>query len=251
MSGMSFTRRLAVFTMLAALPVVAAAQRDAPPRLTPAARAELTRLEKLVASNPDSLRAGAQYRRVVIETWQHDRAHDFFDRLLKKNASSANLLLTAALARADEMPRLKIPGIVSAGRKILELSTRSLALRSYWGTHLVRGRVLVGASRVPMGKAVRAPGIADLERARGLRVAAKPCTLQVQIFTTLGDAYWLDGRPDDAQRVWQEGAALFEDSDALVERLSGNKPFIETLVDRSFSPWKRADTGTSAPCEDE
>jgi len=225
-----------------------AAQKDTPPPLDAASAAELSRLESLVAASPDSMRTGAIYRRLVIATWQHNRAYKFFDRLVRQHPSSANLLITAALARVDQLPRVSIMNQVSLGRKIIDLATRSIELRPYWAAFLARGRVYSGFKQVV---STGNRGVKDLEKARQLYRTAKPCVLQVQIFITLGDAYWMDRRQADARRVWHEGLEAFPNTPPLVERLSATDERIAKLVSYTFSPWRRADTGTSAPCEDE
>lgn len=240
---------LLVACVVAAAPcAMLGAQKDKPPPLDAASAAELTRLESVVAANPDSMRTGAIYRRLVIATWQHNRAYKFFDGLVRQHPSSANLLITAALARVDQLPRVSIPNQVSLGRKIIDLATRSIELRPHWAAYLTRGRVYSGFKQVV---SIGNRGVKDLEQARDLSRTAKACVLQAQIFVTLGDAYWMDKRQTDARRIWRQGLEAFPETAPLVERLSASEARIAKLVSYTFSPWRRADTGTSAPCEDE
>lgn len=217
-------------------------QRDYPPPLDARAVAELSRLEVLVAANPDSFHDAVEYRQLVIATWQHDRAYAFFDRLIRAHPSSVGLLLSAALARVDQLPRVQTMGQIALGRRIADLATRAVAIRPTWMAFLMRGRVYMGLRVVAntSGKA-----LADLERARQLQREAPTCALQVQTFVALGDAYWILGRPDDAHRMWQEGASIFTDSADLRERMVSNQKALDALTARTFNPWKRADTGTS------
>jgi hypothetical protein len=73
---------------------------------------------------------------------------------------------------------------------------------------------------------------------------APACAMQAQVFVTLGDAYWTHGRPDDARRVWLEGAAAFPAENGFRERLAADGAALKALTARTFNPWKRADTGT-------
>jgi len=239
---------LIVALVVAVGTIIPDGQMDHPPPLDSRAVAGLARLESVVSASPESFRDAAEYRRLVIATWQHDRAYTFFDRLIRAHPSSVGLRLSAALARVDQLPRVPTRGQIALGRRIVDLATQAISLRPTWAAFLMRGRVYMGLRVVADtgGKA-----LADLERARQLQRAAPTCAMQVQVFATLGDAYWMLGRTDDARRVWQDGRAIFPDAPDLRERLLSNDKALKALTVRTFNPWKRADTGTSltSPCE--
>jgi hypothetical protein len=239
---------LPAICLAAALLVAApAGQKDQPPPLDARSAAELSRVEALVAADPDNLRTGAMYRQMVIATWQHDRAFRFLDDLVRKHPSSANVLITAGLARVDRLPRVGTMGQISLGRRIIDMATRSIAVRPTWPAFLMRGRVYMGFKAVVD---VGDKGLPDLEQARRLQRTTPPCALQAQIFVTLGDAYFVVKRPSDARRVWQEGLELFKDQPDLAARAAAaNDTVLKALTSRTFNPWKRVDTGTSAPCD--
>ena len=65
---------------------------------------ELSKFEAMLTSDPDNLRHGNDYRRIVIKAKAHDRGIKFFEKLVTENPGAANALFNLGLAYVDKMP---------------------------------------------------------------------------------------------------------------------------------------------------
>jgi tetratricopeptide (TPR) repeat protein len=200
----------------------------------------LDALEAQLAQQPASLRLGAEYRQLVIETGRYDRSIKLFERLSKDPRGGANRYLNLALAEVDKVPVSGVIRQALLGRDAIDATTRAIAIEPTDIAYLVRGLVNLFYDRAIFHRTDK--GVADLEEARRLAAAHPHQPHVARIFTALGDGYWRLNRPDKARDVWREGLAAFPDADALRLRLDARDDQLGGIVEHALDAGVRVDT---------
>src|SRR2546429_9377413 len=65
---------------------------------------ELPKLEAALASDPDNLRYGSEYRQAVIQAKEYERSLKFFEKLVTDHPKCANAYLNYGFAYVDKKP---------------------------------------------------------------------------------------------------------------------------------------------------
>lgn len=213
----------------------------APTRSEPAATNRLLdELEARLVRDPASLRAGAEYRQLVIETGRYDRSIKLFERLSRDSRGGANRFLNLALADVDKVPVSGVIRQALLGRDALDAATRAIAIEPTDIAYLIRGLVNLFYDRAIFHRTDK--GVADLEAARRLAAAHPQMPYVVRIFGALGDGYWRLNRPDKARDAWREGLAGFPDAESLRVRLNARDDQISGIVEHALDAGVRVDT---------
>lgn len=205
--------------------------------------ASLPKLEAAVAADPEDLRAASEYRRMVIQAGDYDRALEFFEKLVAAHPKAANAWLNYGYAYVDKIPSAgSITQVILANNALTRFS-KAIELRESWLALYTRGSSYLYWPKV-MG---RAPlGVADLEKAVALaRKEEKKKRVYARSFVALGDGYWKTDQLDKAKAVWQEGLQLFPGDPQLQARLDAMGKGAEALeahINEQLDPNKRVDT---------
>ena len=200
----------------------------------------LDELEARLVQDPASLRVGAEYRHLVIETAGYDRGIKVFERLSKDPRGGANRFLNLALAIVDKVPVSGVIRQALLGRDAIGAATRAIAIEPTDIAYLIRGLVNLFYDRAVFHRTDK--GVADLEEARRLAAAHPQRPYVARIFTALGDGYWRLNRPDKAREVWREGLAGFPDADSLRARLNARTDQVSGIVEHALDADVRVDT---------
>jgi hypothetical protein len=200
----------------------------------------LDELEAQLVQEPASLRLGAEYRQLVIETGRYDRSLKLFERLSKDSRGGANRFLNLALAEVDKVPVSGTIRQALLGRDALDATTRAIAIEPTDLAYLIRGLVNLFYDRAIFHRTDK--GVADLEEARRLAAAHPHLPHVARIFTALGDGYWRLNRPEKAREVWREGLAAFPDYESLRTRLSAKDDQLNGIVEHALDAGVRVDT---------
>lgn len=172
--------------------------------------------EKALASEPDNLRWGAEYRQVAIAAAKYDRALAFFERLAKAHPAAANLHLNYAYAFVDKLPAEGALGQMGlAGSAVREFG-RAIELEPSWLAFYSRGSSYLYWPPL-FGRAALA--VADLERAIELAADEPPRSYHAKAWAALGDGFWRLGQRDAMRAAWREGLDRFPGSAELQARL--------------------------------
>lgn len=204
--------------------------------------AALPQLEAAVAADPESLRAGSEYRMAVIQAGEYDRALKFFENLVADHPQAANAWLNFGYAYVDKIPSAgSITKVILANNALTQFS-KAIELRESWLALYTRGNSYLYWPKV-MG---RAPlGVADLERAVDIaRQEPRKKAVYARSFVALGDGYWKTDQPGKAKEVWEEGLKLFPGEPQLQARLSraGKPEELGAYIEEQLDPNKRVDT---------
>ena len=200
----------------------------------------LDALETRLAQDPASLRLGAEYRQLAIETGRYDRSIKLFERLSKDPRGGANRYLNLAFAEIDKVPVSGVIRQALLGRDAIDATTRAIAIEPTDIAYLVRGLVNLFYDRAIFHRTDK--GVADLEEARKLAAAHPHLPHVARIFTALGDGYWRLNRPDKARDVWREGLAAFPDAESLRLRLDARDDQLGAIVEHALDAGVRVDT---------
>jgi tetratricopeptide (TPR) repeat protein len=234
-------RRIVILAVTAVIGVVAALCHCIPAAAADPAAA-LPQLEAAVAADPENLRAASEYRMAVIKAGEHDRALEFFEKLVTDHPQAANAWLNYGFAYVDKIPAAgSITQVILANNALTQFS-KSIELRESWLALYTRGNSYLYWPKV-FG---RAPlGVTDLEKAVEIaRKEKKKKRVYVRSFIALGDGYWKTEQPDKAKAVWHEGADLFPGEPQLQARLdrAGKPEELEAYINEQLDPNKRVDT---------
>ena len=224
---------LLVVALLAAAPGLARAEPASTNRL-------LDELEARLEQDPASLRLGAEYRQLVIETGHYDRSIKLFERLSKDSRGGANRFLNLALARVDKVPVSGSIRQALLGRDVIDATTHAIAIEPTDIAYLIRGLVNLFYDRAIFHRTDK--GVADLEEARRLAAAHPQMPLVARILAALGDGYWRLNRPEKAREVWREGLAEFPDAGNLRVRLTARNDQLTDIVEHALDAGVRVDT---------
>ena len=204
-----------------------------------AAEATLDRLERALAAEPDSLRAGSEYRQAVIRSAAYDRSLAFFERLVAAHPQAANAHLNYGLAFVDKVPTAgSVTQVILASSALAEL-TKSIDIQPTWVALYTRGRSYLfwprALARTPLA-------VADLEQALRIQKTEARRRYHARTYAALGDAYWKLEDPGQALATWKAGLAEFPDDPALGARLAREGDALSALLDDAMDYTKRVDT---------
>jgi tetratricopeptide (TPR) repeat protein len=205
----------------------------------PPAADPLARLEQVLASRPDDLRAGNDYRMAIIQSGEYDRGLEFFKDLVAKHPSASNARLNYGFQYVDKIPAAgSITQVILANNALTEFS-RSLELKPSWIGYYTRGNSYLFWPRI-FGRTKL--GIADLEEALKIQKAEPARPYHVRVYVALGDGHFKMDDLEKARAVWNEGLAQFPGEAALKQRLAAQGDALKALIDNVYDPNKRVDT---------
>ena len=200
----------------------------------------LDALEARLAQEPASLRLGAEYRQLVIETGRYDRSIKLFERLARDPRGGANRYLNLALANVDQVPVSGSVRRALLGREALDALTRAIAIEPSDLAYLIRGLVNLYYDQFVFHRTDK--GVADLEAARRLAAAHPQVQYAPRILVALGDGYWRLNRHEDARALWREGAGSFPGVPGFRVRLEARDEQIPDIIERALDAGVRVDT---------
>jgi tetratricopeptide (TPR) repeat protein len=199
----------------------------------------LTELESAVSADGDSIKYASEYRVVVIQAKEHDRAIKFFEKAVAEHANSANLWLNYGFAYVDKIPVAGSITQVLLANTALSHFTKSIELNPTWIAYYTRGNSYLYWPKI-FGRAPLA--LADLEQAMKIQKADQKRSYHVRAWISLGDAYWKTDQLDKAKATWKAGLDEFADSEQLKARLARDGDDLKTYIDDVLDPNKRVDT---------
>jgi tetratricopeptide (TPR) repeat protein len=204
------------------------------------AAADLGALEAKLMSEPENLKAGAEYRQAAIAENAYNRAIAFFERLSERPNAGPHACLNLALAYIDKIPTVGAFSRISIGNKATKAVTRSIQLEPSAVAYAVRGMVNL---RFEKGFFHRTPqGVADLEEARRLSAARPGSAYMARILVALGDGYWRLKNRAKAREIWREGSTLFPNDAQLQQRVAPSDEAVTSIIDRTLDAGARVDT---------
>jgi tetratricopeptide (TPR) repeat protein len=209
---------------------------------------KLGALETRLAADPESLKAGAEYRQIAIAGNAYDRAIAFFEQLVQRPKAGPHVYLNLALAYVDKIPTVGAFGRISIGNKATKAVTRSIELQPSEVAYAVRGMVNL---RFEKGFYHRTPqGVADLEQALRLSKAHPRSPYVARIYLALGDGYWRLKNPMKAREIWQEGSGLFPADAQLRQRLTSPDAVVTDTINKTLDAGARVDTSLKEVVQD-
>jgi len=200
---------------------------------------DLSKLEAALASDPDNLRYGSEYRQAVIQAKEYDRSLKFFEKLVAGHPTAANAYLNYGFAYVDKIPASGSITQVILANTALSHFTKSIEIKPSWIALYTRGNSYLYWPKI-FGRAHL--GVADLEQAMKIQKADKLRSYHVRSYISLGDGYWKMDDIGKAKTVWQEGQKLFPANAQLKSRLSKDGDDLKTYIDDVLDPNKRVDT---------
>jgi len=200
----------------------------------------LDEFETLLVQDPASLRSGAEYRQLIIETGQYDRSIRLFQRLARDQRGGANRYLNLALANVDKVPVAGSVRRALLGREALDALTRAIAIEPTDLAYLIRGLVNLYYDQFVFHRTDK--GVADLEAARRLAAAHPGVLYAPRILVALGDGYWRLNKHEMARDVWREGLASFPGVDGFAVRLNARDAEIADIIEHALDAGVRVDT---------
>src|SRR3954464_13980718 len=212
--------------------------------VTPAEPAAVNRrlydFETLLVQDPASLRTGAEYRQLIIDTGHYDRSIRLFERLARDPRGGANRYLNLALANVDKVPVSGSVRRALLGREALDALTRAIAIEPTDLAYLIRGLVNLYYDQFVFHRTDK--GVADLETARRLSAAHPGVLYAPRILVALGDGYWRLNKHDTAREIWREGLESFPGVDRFAARLNARDAEIPDIIERALDAGVRVDT---------
>jgi tetratricopeptide (TPR) repeat protein len=200
---------------------------------------DLSKLESALASDPDNLRYGSEYRQAVIQAKEYERSLKFFEKLVADHPTASNAYLNYGFAYVDKIPASGSITQVILANTALSYFTKSIELKPSWIALYTRGNSYLYWPKI-FGRAHL--GVADLEQAMKIQKADTLRSYHVRSYVSLGDGYWKMDDVAKAKAVWQEGLKLFPASAALKARVSKDGDDLKTFIDDVLDPNKRVDT---------
>jgi len=200
---------------------------------------DLSKLEASLASDPDNLRYGSEYRQAVIQAKEYDRSLKFFEKLVADNPKASNAYLNYGFAYVDKIPASGSITQVILANTALSHFTKSIEIKPSWIALYTRGNSYLYWPKI-FGRAHL--GVADLEQAMKIQKADKLRSYHVRSYISLGDGHWKMDDIAKAKAVWQEGQKLFPANAQLKARLSKDGDDLKTYIDDVLDPNKRVDT---------
>ena len=202
----------------------------------------LASFEEALGLDPDNLRYGSEYRQAVIQTKDHERCLQFFEKLVAGHTSAANAYLNYGFAYVDKMPVAgSITQVILANAALAQFS-KAIEASPTWLAYYTRGNSYLFWPKI-FG---RTPlGIADLEKAMAMQKQDAKKSYHVRVYISLGDGYWKMDDLEKAHATWNEGLREFPGNPALQARLSRSGDQLKAYIDDVFDPSKRVDTNLS------
>jgi tetratricopeptide (TPR) repeat protein len=228
-------RRLAL-----ALAVIAIGIGPAGSARVTADAAALDEFERRVLSEPENLRAAAEYRQQAIVDRAYDRAIAVFERLAKRPGAGANAFLNLAFAYVDKVPASGSIRQALLGRDAIRALTRAIAIAPTDLAFYVRGLVNLYYDRALFNRTDK--GVADLEKARRMAALEPGVPYMPRILRTLGDGYFRLDQRDKARQTWRDALALEPDGDPLRRRLESSDDQVRQIIARALDADVRVDT---------
>jgi tetratricopeptide (TPR) repeat protein len=225
-------RRAAAFFFLVAWSVVASA-------------ATLPELEARLAADPNDMKAANEYRKLVIQSAEYDRAIDFFKKLVTDHPKAAYAWLNYGYAYVDKIPAAGSITQVILANTALTNFTKSIEIERSWIALFTRGNSYLYWPKI-FGRGPLA--VADLEEAVAISKKGPQKKVYARAWIGLGDAYWRTDQPDKAKATWKEALALFPGEpqlEARLARLAENTEELEKYIYEQLDPNKRVDTNLS------
>jgi tetratricopeptide (TPR) repeat protein len=211
----------------------------APPIADPAVE-RISALERAVAADPENLGVAAEYRQLIVERGQFDRAIDFLKKIPRGGNAGPNLQISLALAYVDKVPSAGDIRRLYLGRDAMAALTRAIAQRPSALAYYLRGVINLYYNRFIFKRTDK--GVADLTQALSMVDAGTPRALVARVYTSLGDGYFRLDNLTKAREVWSAGRARCPDDAALRSRLEADGQPLEWLVGAALSADRRADT---------
>jgi tetratricopeptide (TPR) repeat protein len=202
--------------------------------------ARIDALERIVAQEPENLRAAAEYRQLVIADGNFDRSINFLEKLAGRKDSGPNVQISLALAYVDKVPPSGDIRRLYLGRDAISAATRSIERRPTVLAYYIRGLVNLYYNNLIFKRIPR--GIADLNAALALVTADTPRPLVARVYRALGDGYWRLQDRAKARDIWSTGAAKIPEDAGLKERVSGSDAHVADLVSAALYAGTRVDT---------
>ena len=200
---------------------------------------DLAKLETALASDPDNIRYGSEYRQAVIQAKEYDRSLKFFEKLVADHPGAANAYLNYGFAYVDKIPASgSITQVILANTALSHFS-KSIEIKPTWIALYTRGNSYLYWPKV-FNRAHL--GVADLQAAMKMQKADKPRSYHVRAYVSLGDGYWKMDDMAKAKATWQEGNKLFPGNAQLKARLSRDGEELKTYIEDVLDPNKRVDT---------
>jgi tetratricopeptide (TPR) repeat protein len=196
--------------------------------------------EREVSAEPENLKAGADYRQLLIAGSYFDRAIDFFEKLAKRGTPGPNLEINLALAYLDKVPPSNDLRRARLGFSAIDALTKSIAQRPTVLAYYIRGFVNLHFDRGIFHRVDK--GIADLEQARALTTTETPVTLAARVWVTLGDAYWRMNQRPKARGLWAQGVERYPDDPEMKIRMTYAEPELDRYISHLFNLATRVDT---------
>ncbi len=207
----------------------------------------LSEMEERLLSRPGGYAPASLYRARCASYNQHDRAIQFFDKMVAEGPEDARARIELACAYVDKIPTCGgVAAIVSKG----SLALKSLEQLDYliaqdggsWVTYYTRGM-----NHLHWPRALRHSDDAVVDLTRCIQIqkesgspAGRPHFVRTHI--ALGDAHAKAKQFDKARRTWQEGLELFPESSELQERLAISKDALLDYVKNHRSLEQPIDT---------
>ncbi len=178
----------------------------------------------------------------MIQTKDHERCLQFFEKLVAGHATAANAYLNYGFAYVDKMPVAgSITQVILANGALAQFS-KAIEVSPNWLSYYTRGNSYLFWPKI-FG---RTPlGIADLEKAMTMQKKEAKKSYHVRVYISLGDGYWKMDDLEKARATWNEGSREFPGNLALKARLSRNGDELKAYIDDVFDPSKRVDTNLS------
>ncbi len=197
--------------------------------------AALDLLEQAMLAEPNNLRAGAEYRQVMIAAEVYDRGLEFLDKLVTDNPEAPNALLNLGFANVDKIPVEGAITQVILANTALEKFSAALELEETWLLRYTRGNsylywpAIFGRTQL---------GIDDLQRAIEMAAEGDSFPYHGRAWAALGDGYWRLDDPAKAIETYKKGLALYPDHPELKKRASLDEAelvvFLEALFDTNL-----------------
>ena len=197
-------------------------------------------LERAVSTNPEDLRACAEYRQLIIASSEYDRAIKLLDRLSSRPNAGPNVFISLALAYVDKVPAASPFKRIFLGRDAMNAASRAIQHEPSLVAYYIRGLVALYYPEAVFHKA--RGGIADLEHARDMLAGLPAQPYHARVYVSLGDGYWKLKDLARAVASWTDGAGRFPADPALRSRLSTHGADRDWLVERALDPGTRVDT---------
>jgi tetratricopeptide (TPR) repeat protein len=207
-----------------------------------ASGATLSELESKLTADPNDMKAANDYRKMVIQTGEYDRAIDFFKKLTTDHPKAAYAWLNYGYAYVDKIPAAGSITQVILANTALTNFTKSIELERSWIALFTRGNSYLYWPKI-FGRGPLA--VTDLEEAVAISKKVPQKKVYARAWIALGDAYWRTDQPEKAKATWKDALALFPGEPQLEARLARDGEELEKYIYEQLDPHKRVDTNLS------